>query len=169
MVDFVDRRRTDQRANTLENPYWISSAIISNLADAGKNVVLFSFPKAGEIYLIQEVILQNIVLAVTGTTVDIGSGTIPLESTTTGGVLTVTDLDEYFKQGDYAVTAATFFGSTTGNTSDWLSAKAAGTYAAPRILIGAAGTVPVIYATVGAGFTAGTFRVHVLLTRIPGV
>ena len=163
----VDYRRTDQRKNVLENPFWLTSGIVSCATATAKGALLFSFPTAGQIILVQEVIVQNIVAATGGNTVDVGSGTIATDAVTTAGNITIVDLDEYFVRSDYVVTAATIMGSTTANTSDWLTAAAAHTYAAPRFITGAATDVPVIYATVGTA-TAGTFRVHVLVTILPG-
>ena len=163
-----DYRRTDQRTNVLENPFWITSGLVSNLTCTGAAALLFSFPTAGQKILVHEVVAQNVALGVGGTVVDIGSGTLATDAVTTGGVLTIVDLDEYILQGDYVVTANTCWGSTTANTSDWLTAKAAQTYAAPRVITGAASTVPCVYATVGASFSAGTFRLHMLITILPG-
>lgn len=164
----IDYRRTDQRTTTLENPFWITSGSVSNAACAGLGALLFSFPRAGQLVLIHEVLMQNVVLAVTGTTVDIGYGTIATNAITTGGNILIGTADLYMKNTDYAVTANTVLGPTTGNTSTWLTAKAANNWAAARYILGAATAVPVVYATVGAGFTAGTFRVHMLVTILPG-
>jgi hypothetical protein len=166
-ITCVDYRRTDLRTTVLENPFWITSGIVNCGTATAKGAMLFSFPTAGQIIVVQEVVVQNIVAATGGNTVNIGSGTIATNAVTTGGDITIVDLDEYFLAADYAVTAGVILGPTTANTSDWLTAKAAGTWAAPRFITGAASTVPVVYATIGTA-SAGTFRVHMLVTILPG-
>ena len=167
-ITCVDYRRTDQRTTVLENPFWLTSGVVSCGAATAKGALLFSFPVPGQIIIVQEVIVQNIVAATAGNTVNVGSGTLATNAVTTGGDITIVDLDEYFLAADYVVTAATFLAPTTANTSDWLTAAIAKTtIAAPRAIIGAATTVPCVYATIGTA-TVGTFRVHMLVTIIPG-
>jgi hypothetical protein len=162
----ADYRRTDQRTNVLENPFWITSGLVNCLTCVGGYALLFSFPTANRLILIHEVIGQNFDLAVGGSAVSIGSGTLATNVITTGGVITEVDRDEFIATGNYVVTANTAWGPTTG--SDWLTSNAAGTFASPRYLLGEAATVPCVYAAVGASFTAGTFRVHMLVTYLPG-
>jgi hypothetical protein len=144
--------------------------LVSAVASDDLGALLFSFPTAGRIIIVNEVLVQNVAAITAATTIDIGSGTLATNAVTTGGVLTIVDLDEYIKQGDDVLTANTVWGPTTGNTSDWLTAKVAGTYAAPRFILGAASTVPCVYATVanGGAISVGTFRVHMLITILPG-
>lgn len=166
----VDWRRTDLRSNVLETPYWITSGLVLGAtAEDGSNC-LFSFPVAGRITIIHEVVLQVVVALTSSTVITVGSGTIATDDITTGGTLTNVDADEYLLAADITVGTAGFYGPTTANTSDWLTAKAAGTYAAPRFIVGAASTVPVVYAvTTNTGtITAGSYRVHMLITNIPG-
>lgn len=169
-ITCLDYRRTDLRTNVLENPFWITSGLVSAVAADDKGALLFSFPVAGQIILVESVVVQNVVGITAATTIDIGSGTLATNAVTTGGDITIVDADEYVKTADSVVTAATLWGPTTGNTSDWLTAKAAETYAAPRVIVGAATTVPCVYASVAnAGvIAAGTFRVHMLINIIPG-
>jgi hypothetical protein len=169
-IECLDYRRTDQRIQTLENPFWLTSGIVSAVDADDLGALLFSFPKAGEITIIKEIWVQNIVALTGSTTVDIGLGTLATDAVTTGGDITIVDADEFIENADTVETAATMWGGTTGNASDWLAAEAAKTMAAARYIIGAAATVPCIYASVAnAGvISAGTFRVHLLVTRIPG-
>lgn len=166
----VDYRRTDLRIQTLENPYWITSGVASAVACDDKAGLFFSFPNAGEVIIVQDVVVENIVAITAGTTIDIGLGTLATDAVTTAGVLTVVDDDEYVKTADVVLTATTCWGSTVGNKSDWCTASAAMTYESPRVLVGAATTVPCIYALVanGGAISAGTFRLHMLITRVPG-
>jgi len=171
MTTAIDYRRTDQRTNTLENPFWLTSGVVSCVAADDLSALLFSFPKAGQTIIVQDVIVENIQVLDTGVTVNIGLGTIATDAVTTGGTVTETDRDEYVKPADTVLTALARWGSTTGaNASDWLTMRASGTWAAPRILTGVASTVPVILAyTEKTGTIAtGTFRVHVLVTIVPG-
>ena len=166
----LDYRRTDQRIQTLENPYWITSGVVSAVACEDKAGLLFSFPNAGEIIIVQDVVVENIVAITAGTTIDLGSGTLATDAVTTAGLVTVVDDDEYIKNADTVLTATTCWGPTTSNTSDWLAAAAALTWGAPRHIVGAATTVPCVYALLAnaGAIAAGTFRVHMLITRIPG-
>lgn len=169
-ITCLDYRRTDLRTNVFENPYWITSGLVSAVAADDKGALLFSFPKAGQIILIEAVVVQNVAAITASTTINIGSGTLATDAVTTGGDITIVDADEYVATADVALTAATLWGPTTANTSDWLTAKAAETYAAPRVITGAATTVPCVYASVAnsGAISAGTFRIHMLITVIPG-
>lgn len=171
-ITAIDYRRTDQRTNVLENPYWITSGLVSAVAADDKGAMLFSFPSAGSIIIVQDVVVQNFEVLDTGVTVSIGLGTLATNAVTTAGVITEVDRDEYVKTGDVVLTANTKWGSTTGaNASDWLTARAAHTFAAPRYITGAATAVPCVYAyTEKTGTIAtGTFRVHMLITFVPGL
>jgi len=169
-ITCLDYRRTDQRIQTLENPFWLTSGIVSAVAADDKGALLFSFPKAGEITIIKEVWVQNIAAITAGTTIDIGIGSLATDAVTTGGDITIVDADEYIKNADTVLTIATMWGGVTANASDWLAAEAAKTAVAARYITGAATTVPCVYASVanGGAISAGTFRVHMLVTRIPG-
>ena len=169
MTTGIDYRRTDQRTTILENPFWLTSGIISALAIDDILAVMFSFPKVGQRIVIQEVIVQNIEVLTTGVTLDIGLGTIVSDAAPTA--VTSGDVDSFIKGADTVVTANTCWGSTTGaNASAWLTAKAGGTWVSPRVLTGAASSVPVITARASMSGTiaTGTFRVHVLVTILPG-
>ena len=167
-----DYRRTDLRTNVLENPYWISSSIIDGAAVSGlkdKACTVFSFPVAGLITIVNEVILE-VLLAFTATTViDVGLYTLATDAVTTAGDATLVDVDEYIKQADITATTAGVYGSLTGATaSDWLTAAAANTYAAPRIIVGAAATVPCVALTPAtATIIVGKCRLHMLITNVP--
>jgi hypothetical protein len=171
MTTAIDYRRTDQRTNVLENPFWITSGVVHCVAADDLSAILFSFPKAGQTIIVKDVIVENLEVLDTGVTVNIGLGTIATDAVTTGGTVTETDRDEFIKPADTVLTALAKWGSTTGaNASDWLTAAASGTWAAPRILTGAASAVPVIlsYNEKSGTIATGTFRVHMLITIVPG-
>jgi len=164
----ADVRRTDLRANVFETPYWITSA---NMGIVKGQCVLFSFPTAGEIIWIHHVVCQVTTNYSAGSTIDIGTHTLATDAITTAGVLTTVDDDEFIGNADITATTAAYYGSTTANKSDWLTAIITGTYAAPNILVGAATTVPCVTALIAnaGALTAGAARVHMLISRIPGV
>lgn len=164
----LDYRRTDQRTNLMETPFWITSGLINGAAAEDLGAILFSFPKAGEINFIHMVVFEVVVAFTTGTTIDVGLGTIADDDTP--ATVTIVDLDEYIKNSDITVGTPGVYGSLTATTSDWLTAMIAGSFAAPFVLTGAASTVPVIYASLANSGTiaAGSGRVHVLLSKVPG-
>lgn len=167
----LDLRRTDRRTNTLYNPYWTTSAEITPACD-DTEAVLFSFPTISPIHfrgllILQEICCEVITAFAGGTiTLDIGMGTIPLESTTTGGVVTETDVDEYIDNTEITHgTPAVYFPAT----GDWITAKLLMTNLASTIITPADSTVPVIYAKLAsdAVITAGVARVHAMLNVVP--
>ena len=162
----IDYRRTDLRTNVLENPYWITSALVDATASEDLAALLFSFPTAGQIVFVEQVVCQVVVGCTAATTIDIASGTLATDAVTTGGVVTEVDADEYLDNTDITSTSAGRYAPTTGHASDWLTAKIAGSYAAPYIITGAATTVPCIYALCANRGTlcAGTFRVQMLIS-----
>lgn len=167
-----DIRRTDLRTSVLENPYWITSALFDvtdGAAPDDKAVVLFSFPTASQIIIVEEVLIQVTTAFTAGTTIDVGLSTLATDAVTTGGVVTDVDQDEFIKAADITATSTAVYSPTTGNTSDWLTAKVAGTWAAPRYITGAATTVPCVtlecYNT--SSVAAGKCRVHMLITIMP--
>lgn len=167
-----DIRRTDLRCSVLETPYWISSAefnVASGAAPDDKAVVLFSFPTASQIIIIDEVLIQVTSAFTAGSTIDVGLSTLATDAVTAGGVVTDVDQDEFIKAADITATSAAVYGPTTGNASDWLTAKAAGTWAAPRYLTGAATTVPAVtLECYNAGtVAAGKCIIHMLITILP--
>jgi len=134
-----------------------------------KGAILFSFPKV-KVYFVEQVIFQVIVPFTSSTLIDIGTGTLATDAVTTGGDVTIVVADAYLKQTDITVGTAGWYASDTAHTSTWLTAKIAGSFAAPYTITGAATTVPIVYATITntGTITAGTGRVHMMITEIPG-
>jgi hypothetical protein len=171
-MGMLDLRRTDLRTTTLENPYWMTSAEINKDCD-DTEAVLFSFPASGGwmhtrgLFLITAICCEVITAFSGGTiTLDIGYGTIPLETTTTGGIVTETDVDEYIDNTEITEgTAGIYFPAAT----DFVTALAAGTFVAPVRIDPVDADVPVIYAKLlsDATITAGAARVHALVHRVP--
>ena len=164
----LDLRRTDQRTNVRINPVWVTSAEITFAAN-GTEAVLFSFPLAGGNFLIHNMFF-DVTTAFTGGSpvITIGSGHIPLESSTTGDTVTITDADEYMDATDITEGVAARYYPLVGG-SDWSQtcALSVGDGGCDLSFIeGADSSVIVIYADVSGGPTAGAARLHVLMSKI---
>lgn len=161
----LDVRRADERDHVWYNPFWVTSGDLAPAAD-DTEAVFFSFPLVrGAITLIYEAVFEVITLF-DGTGVDalIGIGTIPLETTTTGGTVTVVDADEIFETGDITITTAAFYYLSGG---DMYTALAAGSPGVTIVNLDA--DLPVIYATLTAStaITVGRGRLHLLMSILP--
>jgi hypothetical protein len=134
-----------------------------------KGAILFSFPKVKK-YFVEQVVFQVITAFTSSTLINVGLGTLATDAVTTGGDITIVDLDEYIKQDDITVGTAGWYASDTAHTSDWMAAKILGSFVEPYLIIGAASTVPAVYVTMTNTGTiaAGTGRVHMMITEIPG-
>jgi hypothetical protein len=170
----LDKRRTDLRTNVLTSPYWLSSALIDASVDAVKSAetVYFSFPNAGKITIVLGFAMQIITAITSGSTITVGMGSLATDAVTTGGTVTVVDVDQFLLMADITLATPAYYGPTTANTSVWLTGAAAQTWAtASRLIIGAAATVPCVYsvATNAGAITAGVWRIHMLVTDVPGM
>ena len=170
----LDLRRTDLRSNVLENPYWITSASIEKEAD-DKDAVLFSFPITklvapgyGNSLIILHMMTFEVTEAYVGGSPDIlvGVGSLATDDITTDGAVTDVDVDEYFETGDITVATPAHYPPNGGN---YLGLIAAQTFSAYASLVPADTTVLCIEAqlTSGEAITAGTGRLHVLLSVVP--
>ena len=131
--------------------------------------VAFSFPTAGQLIIVHEVVVEILVGFTALTKIIVGGATIPLEASVTGGLATITDKDSYMLSATITTPqTAGYYGP--GATEAFAVAKAAMTWATPRIITGAATAVPTISVWVGnaAAITAGQMRVHALITKLPG-
>jgi len=133
--------------------------------------VLFSFSTASQYIMVQEVVVEILTGFTSNTKISIGLGTLATDSVTTGGVITNVDLDRFVAASD--ITAGTA-GVYSSSTSSWAAAKIAGTWSTSRYIVGAAATVPVVYAAIAnmtnaapAAITAGEMRVHMLIRIKP--
>ncbi|MFA5692549.1 MAG: hypothetical protein WC907_02935 [Acholeplasmataceae bacterium] len=162
----IDYRRTDQRTNVLHNPFWITSGLLVGSACEDKYAVCFSFPTAGELVYIEQIIFEVVAAFTAGTTIDVGVVTLATNAITTGGKGTTVDDDDFIANTDVTVATPAMYAPTA---SDWVTAKAAAAKAAPYVLTGAATTVPTISVLMANAGTiaAGTGRVHVLITKSP--
>jgi len=165
-MTMLDKRRTDQRDCILRYPFWLDSVMIE-WTDDGYEIVLFSFPAAYGVqqWIIHEVCCE-IITDFAGTTplLDLGAGTIPLDTDGDGATVSAVDLDEYMKQGDITATTAGLYWAAS---SDWLTAAAANAGAA-RLITTADATVPVVYVTMGGtDLTAGQAVFHMQVSVVP--
>lgn len=165
----LDVRRTDLRGSIFSSPYWITSGDLVPAADDAE-AVLFSFPAAkyGAIVQMHEAMVE-VIDVFDGTSVDalIGNGTMPLETTTTGGTCTGTDPNSLFETGDVDLTAA---GYTYVSGGTFFTAQAAFTRADGVSLITPADSaVPVIFVslTASTAITTGKARLHLLISNLP--
>jgi hypothetical protein len=164
-----DLRRTDLRTNVRINPFWIVSAEFGAL-DTNDDAVLFGFPLVGGDYFVHEVL---VVVGTNFTEADgvtgIGYGTI-----TAAGVLTDTDDTRFMVAAEItANSAATYPGGAIAmdadgviTGSDWAIAKAEGTIG--NLIIAGADydSLPVIYAPIKTGQSAGVARLHMFVSRL---
>ncbi|HED38757.1 MAG TPA: hypothetical protein ENI76_11025 [Ignavibacteria bacterium] len=152
----VDKRRTDQRWNLLENPYWIVSDEIND-TDDDDDTVLFSFPNAGEDYLIHACAVNVSVVFDSTPVIVIGTGTMVSDA-----IGTVSDVvvDHYIKSATAGLTVLGWKMPKNAENVITLS---------NNVIVGAAATVPVIFASLTAtgAITAGAaMRFHMLISRL---
>jgi hypothetical protein len=164
-----DLRRVDQNQNILYNPYWIPSAQIKKAHDS-VDCVLFSFPKAlypGVILIHDICVVCEAAFTDAGCTMNVGIGTILLDTTDESGDVTAVDADAFFGTADVDFEAGDI---TFPSSSDFLTAKAAGTWTVDNMLIPTDAVVPVIYANLSANSDiadSGAVRVCILASQIP--
>lgn len=170
-VTGIDYRRTDQRTNVLENPYWLTSAEVVAVDAVAKAAILFSFPVASRRTVFLQVLLQVTEAFAGGTPAGtLGVGTIATNDKTTGDDVTTVDNDEFITSADVTWSTPGYYEVTTATGSDYEDAVKTGLYPAPAYITGAASTVPCVclYLTNVGTYTAGKCRVHMLVTDVPG-
>lgn len=175
----LDLRRSDLRSNVLENPYWITSGSLAPAAD-DLDAIFFSFPVTGIGYapgygnniIVVHDFLFEVVTGFAGGTLalTIGLGSIATDNVVT----TVTDItvNNFILSADITIATPGFYGPTTGNTSAWLTAKAAGmTFGTATHITPADATVICVtgYLTSDAAITAGAGRVHMMISEVPSL
>jgi hypothetical protein len=170
----IDYRRTDQRTSVLETPFWLTSGEVDGAASEDLAAMLFSFPVASRHIVVHEILVQiTTVFAVSAGAVvmTLGTGTIPLETSTTGCTVTDSDVDEMIADGATDVTFATL-GYYEPRTGDFATAKAAGLLNDKSVLIvGVAAAVPTVcmyLSNAGGAISSGKLRVHMLISNVPG-
>jgi len=174
----VDKRRTDLRKNTRYNPYWISSALCDVVALSAEDlaIILFSFPVASRVTVVHDVMFQVVdifTVSAGAALCTVGLGTIATDAVTTGGNVTTVDVDSYILSASITFGTAGYYHPLSASTSTWLTSQMGGTVTqlASQYIVGAAATVPVVAAypsNAGGAITAGSFRVHMLVSELPG-
>jgi len=166
-TEILDLRRTDERSSTPNGPFWITSGEVNSDAD-DLGAVLFSFPKANTRYLIHQAVADVTEAFVGGTVAcTVGIGTLATDAVTTGGDVTIVDVDDTLDATDLSTMAA--IAVLFATSSDLGAAIVANTgVAGTSYIVGAAATVPCIYAklTSDAAITAGKMRVKLLVTEL---
>jgi hypothetical protein len=152
----VDRRRNDLRAYTHETPFWITSKLVDYAKDTGKTVALFDFPKGT--WMIHTAGVEIVTLCAGGTpSIDVGFMTAAVQAFVDGATFTYSATDGLVDTSDI----------TEGTAAFYPSAVAAYAGGAGSVVVGATTTMPIIAATLASGGTAGAFRAHVLISRVP--
>lgn len=153
-----DKRRSDLRVPVNSESFFASSAVI-DVADAGAgDLVLMSFPKAGDRYLLLHAGVEVIEAFDGGASLVFGQGTMPTDAL---GVVTPVDADYLLPSADITEAAAAYYPAAS---SQLVTDLAAGT---SHIVVGAAATVPVFYGTLAGAPTVGKARLHLVLMKIP--
>jgi len=160
-----DKRRTDVRRQNLDNPFWLTSAEFG-VEDTGDTVILFEFPEAGKIFIIEKAVCEVTTLFAGGTPlIDVGFGTVATPGATS---ISAVGADDLIDQLDITATTAGVYGWTATNSVGAATWATGAAVANENMVVGAATTVPIIYATVSASLTAGVARVHLLVSILPG-
>jgi len=163
----LDLRRADEEWYPLSHPFWTTSGPITPAAD-DKASILWSFPTwKGAIVLVHAVCVRVTTLFAGGTiTLDIGTHTLATDAVTTAGTAALVDADDYVPTGDITSGTAGYYFPDGG---DFVTALAAGTYAAPQKIVCADTTVPCISAELAsdATITAGEARVLACFSVLP--
>ena len=164
-MGLIDIRQRTQRAYPEQKPFWVTSGDVK-VEHANNDLLAISFPA---VYGVKAVLIHDIcfdvVAAFDGSAaINVGAGTIATEKVSTGGTLTVVDADDYIPTA--SITEATI-GVYFPAAGDFVTAKAAGTNAAPQKIVCADATVPVIYIDYDAtNPTTGLGRLHALISAI---
>lgn len=159
-ISGVDFRRMDQRSTVQPVPFWLTSKLFDHTATA-KGAVLFSFPLAvGFLFAIHAAILHVKEAFAGGTpSIDIGLGTIATDDAPE--TVTIVDADELIPSAD--ITEGTL-GKYPALTGDSVTLWAAGQM---QLVTCADTAVPVVYATLSSGLTAGAGVLQLLVSKVP--
>jgi len=174
-VTILDLRRTDLRSNTLANPYWLSSGLITPACD-DLAAVLFSFPITKSVspgykpFYVLFAVFQ-VITAFDGTgSITVGTGTLATDAVTTAGVVTTVAADAFHLSDDITEGTIGYYPSSlTGTDSAFTTAAIAGVATYPSYVTPADTTVPCFTAQLTGGtITVGAARFHILIAEIPG-
>jgi hypothetical protein len=171
MSTIQDYRRTDLRVDASKGAFWITSKVVdghevSDLKD--KACVLFSFPVADQQIIIRDIVVRVIVPFTTGTTLELGTYTLPTDNISAGDTATEVDDDAYVTAVDIQAEVAGWYYPTRGGFVD---AQESGIIVVgENLIVGAATTVPVVAITPKeATIIIGKVQVSMLICIVPGV
>jgi len=141
-----------------------------------KACILFSFPVARRMTVVHDFMLEVVeALAVDAgaALLTVGLGTIATDAITTGGNVTTVDVDSYILSASITMGTAGYYHPLSASTSTWLTSQMGGTVTqlASQYIKGAATDVPVVAAyasNAGGTLSGGSFRVHMLISELPG-
>jgi hypothetical protein len=157
----------------LENPFWISSAVVDAAAVSGlkdKACVLFSFPVAGQKIIIWDIACQIIKDFTATTALVVGYGTLATDAVTTAGSVDYAGATtaNFMTAANFTAITAAWYYPAAANT--WLTARAAGTHVDKANLItGVATAVPCVTLTLATSTPIiGQIQVHMQIAIVPG-
>lgn len=155
---FKNRRSPAQRVPVNSEPFWVKLGPLKP-ADAGSQILLASFPKGN--FSVLDAAVEVLQAFDGAASIDVGSATLPTDTTVESGVLTVVDADFYVATADITEATPDLY---TPVAAQYATDKGVGK---STLIKGKAATVPCIQATIGGAPTTGLAYVHVLLSRIP--
>jgi hypothetical protein len=167
----IDYRRTDLHNKLLGSTYTITSGEITSTAD-DKEGVLFSFPatKYGNGVIIINYVMLEVITAFNGTPVcTFGFGTIATDAVTTGGAISIVDVDMLMEDtvGACDTTGIKIQGASGFVTGAVTSIPTANV----DMIVPADTTVPIVYCklTATGTITTGSMYFHMNITEMPSV
>ncbi len=174
-VEILDVRRSDLRRNTLQNPFWITSGLITPAGD-DLATLLFTFPKTAGAYspgynpfFIEACVFEVVTLFGGSASITVGTCTLVTDDLTTGDGLTVITADDFHASDDITEATKGYYPSSlTGADSPWTTAQIAGVATFPYYQTPVDGTTPGVYAALTGGPpTLGAARLHLCINEVP--
>lgn len=176
-----DLRRTDLRSNVLENPYWITSAEIVAATVDTYDAVLFSFPTVaivspgyGTNLICVHAVMLEVCVAITGGTAvcTVGLGTLASDVCGKPGTNDVTDVtvDNFLQDADLTEETAGYYGPILTGGAYGIAMAAMADFDTGNTAIAItphATTVPAVVMYQTGTPTAGSSRLHMLISEVP--
>lgn len=174
----LDLRRTDLRTQVLENPFWITSAEMTEACDE-KAAVLFSFKKESGIspgYGNSVIIIREMVLEVLETF--LGSGSVAAFTLGKGSLATdaqatthtTVDANEYFEATQGAAAVINLGVNYPNTSADYVTDWEARVHGEGYVITPADTVIPTVVAYLTndtATLTQGRAYLHMLIDRVP--
>ena len=181
----IDLRRTDLRSNVLENPYWITSGVMTAAVIDTYDAVLFSFPTTksvspgyGTNLVCIHAAIMEVCIAVTGGTavITVGLGSIVSDAAlgTIGapGTADVTDItvDNFVQDADMTEETPGYYAGALAGGAYAVAIGACADFDTGNTAIAitpADSTVICVVAYQSGTPTAGHYRLHMLISEVP--